>query len=372
MKKIKAAIIGGAKNSLFGSAHHKAISMDMTRELVAGAISSNPKKSVEEAGELDIRGFANYSEMIDAYKNDRELFDYVTIVTPNDHHYLHAKACIENGIPIVCEKPLTLNAQEAVQLGESLKSSPVPFVLCHTYTGFPMVMLAREFVRNGEIGQVRKVESWYRQGWLARPVENVWRLDPQKSGVSCCGGDIGTHALVAATWVTGQKVKQLSARLNSFVENRVLDDDFNVMAELDNGATAIITATQVAIGYKNDNGFRIFGSKGSIEWHQERGEKLLVRRGGADQIYWTGAEFDYFPETIKPYLRLPGGHHEDFLEALANLHLTMELTIRKGRNEKNVPEPYPHPGIDEGIEGMKFIEAAVKSSQQNGAYVQLV
>lgn len=169
-----------------------------------------------------------------------------------------------------------------------------------------MVMLAREFVQNGDIGQVRKVESWYNQGWLAQPLENMdvpqaqWRLDPKRAGISCCGGDIGTHAYVAATWVTGLRVVKVSAQLNTFVKGRVLDDDFNVIAELDNGATTIITATQIAVGYKNDNGLRIFGSKGSIEWHQERAEKLLLRRGKTDEIYWLGANFDYFPAKIKP------------------------------------------------------------------------
>jgi len=371
MNKIRVGMVGGGgPDNFFGNVHRRAIALDTTRELVAGALRHNPGTSLEAARELGIKGFADYKAMIEAHKKGEIELDYAAIVTPNDAHYLPARMCIKNGLPVLCEKPITLTVEEAEKLGALVETNRTPFVLAHTYTGHAMVMLAREIVLNGDIGQVRKVEAWYNQGWLAQPVDNVWRLDPKRSGLSCCGGDIGTHAHVAACWVTGLKVVQLSARLNSIVEGRVLDDDFNVIAELENGATAIITATQIAIGYKNDNGFRIFGSKGSIEWRQERAEKLLVRRGRCDEIYWIGSNYDYFPEKIKPYLRLPSGHNEDFFEALANLHLTMEFMVRKHNGEDNVPEPYSHPEVTAGIDGMQFVAAAVKSSQNNGAYIK--
>jgi len=239
------------------------------------------------------------------------------------------------------------------------------------------MMLARELVHGGEIGEVRKVESWYNQGWLATPLEKTgqqqasWRTDPKRTGISNCGGDIGTHAFVAATWVTGLGIRKVSARLNRFVEGRVLDDDFNVIGEMDNGATAIVTATQIAIGYKNDNGFRIYGTKGSLEWRQERAEKLLLRRGEVDETYWIGANFSFSPDSITPYLRVPSGHHEDFFEALANLHKSMEFSVRRAKGEKKVPDPFPHPGIEEGVAGMRFVRAAVESSKKKGAWTRV-
>ena len=376
MDKIKVGMVGGGgPKSFFGNVHRFAIALDTTRSLTAGALRSNPDDSIEAARGLGIRGFPDYRAMLEAHKKGEMSLDYVTIVTTNEAHYSQARTFIEDEVPVLCEKPMTFNVEEARELGELIEDKKVPFILAHTYTGHAMVMLAREFVHNGDIGRVRKVEAWYNQGWLSEPVEAMavpqaqWRFNPKRAGISCCGGDIGTHAYMAARWVTGLEVVKVSARLNTFVEGRVLDDDFNVIAELENGATAIITATQIAVGYKNDNGFRIFGSKGSIEWHQERAEKLLVRRGRTDEIYWIGANFDYFPAKIKPYLRLPGGHHEDYFAALANLHLTMEFMVRKRRGEKEIPEAYPHPGVTEGIGGMEFVAAAVKSSRGNGVWI---
>ncbi|MXX40722.1 MAG: Gfo/Idh/MocA family oxidoreductase, partial [Gemmatimonadetes bacterium] len=306
-----------------------------------------------------------------------QALDYVTIVTPNFAHYEPAKAFLQAGIPVLCEKPITMTVAEACDLAQIVERQQVPFVLAHTYTGHPMMMLAKEMIHSGEIGQVRKVVSWYHQGWLATALEQTgqqqasWRTDPARTGISNCGGDIGTHAFISATWVTGQAVERVSARLNTFVEGRVLDDDFNVIGELENGGTALITATQIAVGYRNDNGFRVFGTKGSIEWHQERAECLLVRHGdGRDITYWIGAEFD-LPASVASYLRVPSGHHEDFFPALANLHTTIERLIRARRGEQDVPAAFPHPGVQEGVAGMKFVAAAVESSNNSSAWTQV-
>jgi predicted dehydrogenase len=269
---------------------------------------------------------------------------------------------------------MTFTVDEAAELAALVHKTGVPFVLAHTYTGHPMMMYARELVKSGKIGEVRKVEAWYRQGWLATALEKTgqkqagWRTDPRRSGVSGCGGDIGTHAFIAATWVTGLAVSKLSARLKCFVEGRALDDDFNVIAELSNGGTALINATQIAVGYRNDSGFRVFGTAGSLEWSQEEAERLLVKTPETDQCHFLGANFSFFPDSVKSYLRTPSGHNEDFFEALANLHTTMERTIRRKRGEK-APDPFPHPGVREGLAGMRFIEAAVDSSARNGAWV---
>ncbi len=376
MAKLRVGMVGGGgPGSFFGMVHTRAISLDASRELVAGALRTDPKAALRAAKDYGIEGYGHYQDMIAAVQRGDLALDYVTIVTPNFAHYEPAKACLEAGIPVLCEKPMTMTVAEAQDLARLAKRRKVPFVLAHTYTGHPMMMMAKEMVRSGEIGQVRKIESWYNQGWLATDLEQsgqqqaAWRTDPKRTGISNCGGDIGTHAFVAATWVSGLAVKKVSARLNAFVEGRVLDDDFNVIAEMENGATAIITATQIAIGYKNDNGFRIYGSKGSLEWHQEAAEKLLVRRGAHDEIYWIGTGVE--PASVASYLRVPAGHHEDFFEALANLHTTMERLVRKRNGEGKVPDAFDHPGVDEGVAGMKFVKAAVESSKKKGAWTRL-
>jgi len=374
MSKLKAGIIGGGgEGSFFGKMHLRACSLDGTRELVAGALRSSPEGALAAAKEWGIAGYPDYDAMIADVKAGKLALDYVIIATPNHAHYAPALACLEAGIPVMCEKPMTMTVEEAETLHATATEKQVPFVLAHTYTGHPMMMVARELCANGTIGEVRKIESWYTQGWLATALESdgqqqaSWRTDPARAGISNCGGDIGTHAFVAATWVSGLDVKRVSARLNTFVPGRPLDDDFNVLAELSNGGTAMIWATQIAIGHKNDHGFRIFGDKGSLEWHQERAEKLLVQTGEADQVYWIGANFSYVPEAVASYLRSPCGHNEDFFEALANLHTTLERRIRAARGEAT-PPAYPHPDTATGVAGMRFVRAAVDSSASQGAW----
>src|SRR5262245_6887372 len=282
---------------------------------------------------------------------ESERIDYVTIVTPNDAHFGPADAAAAAGIGVLCEKPLTTTLDEARRLHATVRSKDTPFVVAYTYTGLPMVMLARELVHGGEIGEIRKVEAWYPQGWLATKLEAEnqkqasWRVDPSKAGGSGCGGDIGTHAYEFVRFVAGLSAKRLQARLKTFVPGRRLDDDFSVFAELDNGAIATITASQVTIGAQNDNGFRVIGDKGRVEWSLPDHLNLRVYKPGQPvAVYRLGAEYDYFPASIKPYLRLPSGHPEGFHEALANLHRTIEYQIRRGRGEE-CPEAYPLPGI---------------------------
>ena len=378
MSKLKVGMIGGGgPDSFFGMVHNRAIALDASRELVAGALRSTPEAAMSAADDYGIQGYPTYQALLEAVQSGAQPLDYVTIVTPNFAHYEPAKAFLQAGIPVLCEKPITMTVAEACDLAQIVEREQVPFVLAHTYTGHPMMMLAKEMIHSGEIGQVRKVVAWYNQGWLATALEQTgqqqasWRTDPERTGISNCGGDIGTHAFIAATWVTGLAVERVSARLNTFVEGRVLDDDFNVIGELENGGTALISATQIAVGYRNDNGFRVFGTTGSIEWHQERAECLLVRHGdGRDITYWIGAEFD-LPASVSSYLRVPSGHHEDFFPALANLHTTIERLIRTRRGEQDVPTAFPHPGVEEGVAGMKFVAAAVESSKNSGAWTQV-
>ena len=377
MGKLKVGLIGGGgPGNFFGHVHKRAIALDNSRELVAGALRSDPGAAMAAAADYDVTGYASHETLLEAVQRDEQPLDYVTIVTPNFAHYEPARAFVDAGIPVLCEKPVTMTVEEAEDLQRRVEADSVPFVLAHTYTGHPMMMLAKEMVRQGRIGQVRKIEAFYNQGWLATALEREglqqaeWRTDPDRTGISNCGGDIGTHAFIAATWVSGHSVKRVSARLNAFVEGRSLDDDFNVLAELDNGGTALITATQIAVGYKNDHGFRIFGSEGSLEWHQERAESLLLRTGEVDETYWIGGNYSFFPDSVASYLRLPSGHHEDFFGALANLHTSLERTIRRRRGE-DVPAAFDHPGVADGVSGMRFVKAAVDSSANGGAWTDV-
>jgi predicted dehydrogenase len=375
MRKLKVALIGGG-GGFFGKVHLRAVSLDGTREVTAGVLRSTPAAALESAKEWGLQGFADVPALLKAWKAGQLELDYAVVATPNFAHFAAAKACLEAGLPVVCEKPMTLTVPESEQLQALVKKTKLPFVLAHTYTGHPMMMTAKSMVADGSIGEVRKIESWYNQGWLATDIEKSgqqqasWRTDPKRSGISNCGGDIGTHAFIAATWVSGLAMKKVSARLNRFVAGRTLDDDFNVIGELANGGTAIITCSQIAIGHKNDCGFRIYGTKGSLEWHQERAEALIVNNGGPDMTYWINAGAG-IPALVQSYQRSPSGHNEDFFEALGNLHTTMERQVRRFKGEANVPDAFPHPGVAEGVAGMKFVTAAVASSKAKGEWVKV-
>jgi predicted dehydrogenase len=353
--------------------------MDNTAELTAGALRSDPQGSLEAARELFFtRGYPDFATMIrEEAARTTDRLDYVTIVTPNDAHYAPAKAALEAGIPVLCEKPLTMNLEEARDLMRLARQKNLPFTVAYSYTGLPMVMLARELVLGGEAGEIRKVEAWYPQGWLAGRTEDQgvqqaeWRVDPRKAGASGCGGDIGTHAYEFVRFVAGLTSTQVQARLHTFVKGRRLDDDFSVLARLNNGGIATITASQVTIGAQNDNGFRVIGEKATIEWSMLDHMSLRVYKGGQPvAVHRLGAEYGYFPASIQPYLRLPSGHPEGFHEALANLHKTIQHAIRRANGE-DVPTPYPHPDVADGAAGMAFIEAAVKSSSRDGEWTDV-
>jgi len=373
MRKLKVGMIGGG-GGFFGKVHHRAISLDATREVVAGALHQDPALCEKFADEWGVVGYPDYKAMIADWKAGKLELDYVTIVTPNFLHAEQAVACLEAGLPVMCEKPMCYTLKEATDLKALAKRKKnVPFALSHTYTGHQMMMLARELIKQGKIGDIRKIETYYNQGWLATLLEKEgnqqasWRTNPKMSGISGCGGDIGTHALINALWTTGLGLKKVSAKLTA-LKGRALDDDFNVFGELSNGATLVLTATQIAIGHKNDNGFRIYGSKGSIEWAQEQAEELHFLDGATRVTYYQNSFVAETPDIVKSYGRIPSGHHEDFLEALGNLHTSLERKIRVIKGEKDVPPAYNHPGIDEGVLGMKFLTAAVNSSKKKGAW----
>jgi predicted dehydrogenase len=380
-RKLRVGMVGGGgPGNFFGGPHRTAILMDNTAELTAGALRSDPQGSLDEAKRLFFtRGYTDYQTMIreEAALPPDERMDYVTIVTPNDSHYPVAKAALEAGFPVLCEKPLTITLQESQDLVRLARGNNLPFIVAYTYTGLPMVMLAHEMVRQGDIGEIRKVEAWYPQGWLADRTEDAgvqqaqWRVDPKKSGASGCGGDIGTHAYEFVRFVAGLSATQVSARLHTFVKGRALDDDFTVLARLNNGGVATIGASQVTVGFLNDNGFRAIGTKGTIQWNMTDHLSLYVYKGGAPvSVYRLGGGEAGLPESLNGYSRLPGGHPEGFHEALANLHRTIQLQIRARRGEQ-VPAAFPHPDVVDGAAGMAFIEASVASSENNGAWTDV-
>src|SRR5271154_1199347 len=371
-RKLRVGMVGGGgPANFFGAPHRRAILIDNSAELTAGALRTKPEESIASAKELFMpRGYPDWQTMIksEAALPESERIDYITIVTPNDAHFGPADAAAAAGFGVLCEKPLTTTLDEARRLQATVRGKNLPFVVAYTYTGFPMVMLARELVLGGEIGEIRKVEAWYPQGWLATKIEAdnqkqaSWRGDPSQGRGPGCGGDIGTHAYEFVRFTAGLSAVRLRARLKTFVPGRALDDDFTVLAELQNGAIATISASQVTIGAQNDNGFRICGTTGTLEWSIVDHSVLKHYAGGQPlKLYRQGAEYGYIPESVKPYLRLPSGHPEGFHEALGNLPRTLEWTIRSRRGEK-VPAPFEHPGILEGVAGMAFVEAAVASS----------
>ncbi len=380
-RKLRVGMVGGGgPANFFGAPHRTAILMDNSAELTAGALRSTPQSSIEEAKRLFFtRGYGDYATMFkeEAALPASERIDYVTIVTPNDSHHAIAKCALEHGIPVLCEKPLTITLAESQELVALSKANNLPFIVAYTYTGLPMVMLAKEFVQQGEIGEVRKVEAWYPQGWLADRTEDAdvqqakWRVDPSKSGASGCGGDIGTHAYEFVRFVAGLTATEVSGRLNVFVKGRALDDDFTVLARLNNGGIATVTASQITIGALNDNGFRVSGTKGTLEWSITDHLSLKLYKGGAPvKVYRLGAGEAELPASLGTYQRLPGGHPEGFHEALANLHKTIQLQIRS-KNGETVAAPFKHPDVVDGAAGMAFIEAAVASSHNNGAWTSV-
>jgi len=380
-RKLRVGMIGGGgPANFFGAPHRRAILMDNSAELTAGALRSNPEESIESARELFFaRGYGDWRSMIqaEAALPEGDRVDYVTIVTPNDAHFAPAEAAAKAGIGVICEKPLTTTLAEAQKLLAASAEHHTPFGVAYTYTGFPMVMLAKTLVQDGAIGEVRKVEAWYPQGWLATGLEAsgqkqaAWRVDPAKAGASGCGGDIGTHAYEFVRFVAGTSATRVKGRLTTFVKGRALDDDFTVLAELDNGGIATIAASQITIGAQNDNGFRVSGTAGTLEWSITDHNVLKHYKGGQPvQLYRLGAEYGYFPASIKPYIRVPSGHPEGFHEALANLHLSLQLAIRARLGEA-VPAPFPHPNIVDGVAGMAFIEAAVASDRRDGEWVEV-
>src|SRR5215469_14066333 len=379
--KLKMGMIGGGQGAFIGNVHRMAARLDGKIEIVAGAFSANPEKSKQSGAELGLdpsRVYPNYQTMAaqEAKLPKGERIDFVSIVTPNRMHYPPAKAFLEAGFSVVCDKPMTFNLEEAVQLRDLVKKSGKVFALTHNYTGYPMVKEGREMVQKGELGKILKVVAEYPQGWLLDPVDVtgqkvVWRTDPEVSGASSCIGDIGTHAENLGRYITGLEIEELCADFTTFVPGRRLEDDGNLLLRYQGGARGVLYTSQVAAGEENDINIRVYGTKASLEWHQEHPNELTVKYPDAPRkIYRRGN--GYVSDIAKRFTRLPFGHPEAFIEAFANIYLEAARAIETVKEGKSIPADVDYPTVEDGVLGMAFIATAVASAKSGSTWTKLI
>ncbi len=377
-------MVGGGRGAFIGAVHRIAAAMDQQIELVCGAFSSEPERSQASGADLFLppeRCYGTFQEMIRAEtKLPREQrMDFVSIVTPNHMHFSPAKMALENGFHVLSDKPATFNLAEAKKIAQLVKATGLLYGLTHNYTGYPLVKQAREMIRTGTLGKVRKVIAEYPQGWLATRLEGSgqkqagWRTDPKKSGAGGCVGDIGTHAENLAEYMTGLKIKELAADITTFVGGRKLDDDVNVLLRFEGGAKGILHASQISIGEENNLNIRIYGEKGSLEWHQKEPNSMLLKWPDQPMQIYRAAQ-GYLGDAAKAASRTPPAHPEGYLEAFANIYKNFANAIRaREENRKLAKEDAANdfPKIEDGVRGMAFIEAVVKSSKANAKWTRL-
>ena len=380
-RKLRMAMIGGGKDAFIGAVHRLAFQMDGQIELVAGALSVNPQLALESGRELFLsadRIYTDYKVMLEqeAIKPADQRIDFVSIVTPNFLHFEPAMLAMDHGFHVVVEKPITFTLEQAKQLREKMQSTGKLLLLCHTYTGYPMVKQARRLIQSGILGAIRKVYVEYPQGWLSTYLEGTnhaqaaWRTDPKRSGKAGAMGDIGTHAFNMAEYVSGLHVTHICADVNTKVEGRLLDDDGAALLKFNNGASGVLMATQIAAGAENNIKVRVFGEKGGLEWQQEDANSLLVKWPDQPaQIYRAGT--GYADPFAKHNARTPAGHPEGYLEAFANLYRNFAATLRARMNgQEPTPEMLDFPSVEEGLRGMAFIEHVIASGKSEKKWIE--
>jgi predicted dehydrogenase len=376
-RKLRMGMVGGGPGAFIGPVHRIAAELDGKIELVAGAFSQSAEKS-RAAGEMykidPTRAYPDYKTMIQAERERKDAIDFVAIVTPNHLHTPVALAALEAGFPVMSDKPATATYAEAVELEKVVAKSGLPYGLTHTYAGYALVREARAMCAKGELGKIRKIAVEYLQGWLTNPIETsgqkqaTWRSDPAQSGAGGCIGDIGTHAFHLSEYVTGLKVVGVNASLLSVVPGRKLDDDCTALLRMDNGAQSVLMTSQIAAGERNDMRLRVYGEKGSLEWHQEDPNRLSVKwLDGPEEI--RHAAGGYLGEDARAVTRLPGGHPEGYLEAFAVLYREFADALIASKETPKVELPPTLPGIEAGVRGMRFIDRAVESSKR-GSWVE--
>ncbi|MEO5782990.1 MAG: Gfo/Idh/MocA family oxidoreductase [Ginsengibacter sp.] len=380
MRKLRMGMVGGGKDAFIGAIHRIAANMDGLIELCCGALSINPDIAKESAKALFLpqdRTYLTYEEMIkkESELPDDKRIDFITIVTPNFAHFAPAMMALDHGFNVVIEKPITLSLDEAKELKKKVDETGLLLCLTHTYSGYPMVKEARQLIKNGTLGKVRKIFVEYKQGWLSTLSERegnaqaAWRTDPKKSGKSGVMGDIGTHAAHLAEYISGLHITHLCAQLNIIVEGRALDDDGSVLLKFENDASGVLVATQVAAGEENNLSIKIYGEKGGLEWNQQEPNTLLVKwLDKPADIFRAGS--CYLSSVAKNNCRTPGGHPEGYLEAFANIYKNFALTLSARIDNINLENDIDFPTVEDGIRGMAFIENVVKSNESDGKWME--
>lgn len=373
-RKLRYGMVGGSLDAFIGEVHRKAAALDSKFDLVCGAFSSSPEKSKATGKALGIDPDRAYDSFDDMIKKEAELpederMEAVSIVTPNHVHFLPAKLALENGFHVIIDKPLAFSLEEAHELKKIVDSSGLILALTHTYTGYPMIKEAKHYVETGKIGTVRKIYVEYPQGWLSTPLEQEgnkqasWRTDPTKSGEGGAVGDIGTHAANLAEYVSGLEITEICADVNITVKNRKLDDDSAALLKFNNGATGVLMASQIAAGEENDLKLRVYGEKAGIEWTHTNPNTLLFKPLDAPaQVLRAGT--GYLSEKATANTRTPAGHPEGYLEAFANIYVAFHMAVTDHQNGELKPlAEYDFPDVNEGVRGMAFVSAMIKSSK---------
>lgn len=384
-RKLKMGMVGGGPGAFIGEVHRKAVGIDGEIELIAGAFDINARKSKQMGRQLGLdskRVYCTYEEMIERELKlpQGERIDFVSITTPNNWHFPIARDFLEAGFHIMCEKPMTFNVKEARALQKIVKQSRKVFGLMHNYTGYPMVKLARDLVRQNDLGKIRKIIVQYPQSWLATALEKTghmqaaWRTDPKQSGGAGCMGDIGTHAENLAEYITGLKITHVCAELTIFVKGRRLDDDGNCLLRFNNGARGILHASQVSVGEENDLAIWVYGEEKGLEWHQEHPNYLHVKvPDGPMQIWRRGNDYvaAKSPAAARA-TRLPSGHPEGFFEAFANIYRNFADTVR-ARMTGTKPDKLAldFPNVNDGLRGMLFIDTVLVSTHSRQKWTKI-
>lgn len=372
-RKLRAGIVGGGQGSFIGAVHRIACELDGQAEVVAGAMSADPRRAAASAHAWHLkRSYTSFEEMAEVEASLPDGIDFVMVTTPNHLHYRVARAFLEHGIHVVCDKPMTFNLAEAQELVQLVEQKKLVFALTHNYTGYPAVRHARHLVQQGAIGTVRKVLVEYVQDWLMEPQERrgnkqaEWRTDPARSGIAGSIGDIGTHAENLMTYITGLNISALCADLTSFVVGRQLDDDANMLLRLENGGKGILTCSQIAAGEENALSIRIYGTKAGLEWHQMEPNTLIFKQPGQPrQLLRTN--MPYMSDESKSLTHVPAGHPEGYLEAFANIYKLAIADIRRVESGEQAQGGYPT--VYDGLRGMRFITKVVESSQKGAVWV---
>jgi predicted dehydrogenase len=375
-RRLRAGIVGGGRGAFIGAVHRIAAQIDGEAELVAGALSSDPATARESAAAWYLpRAYESYAEMARREREREDGIDFVIIATPNHLHVPVAKAFLERGIHVVCDKPLAVSVAEAEELAALAAKVPALFALTHNYSGYPLVREARDRLRAGALGKLRKVLVEYNQDWLMAPLERdhnkqaEWRTDPARAGAGGSVGDIGTHAAHLLEFITGQHIEAVCADLTTFVEGRRLDDDANMLLRLAGGAKGTLVCSQVACGEENNLAIRLYGTEGGLEWHQQEPNTLIFKpAGGAPwQMVRTGRSG--LGETAQASTRTPPGHPEGYLEAFGNVYRSFIADVR--RVDAGVAALRDYPTANDGVRGLRFVEAAVRSSARGAVWETL-